>query len=167
MLAPIIALIFLSHGCRAAETPAAQHTLPEPLVTTKLPDRITEVAPGDRIVKAVSACDVEVQQGSAPEKVGPGVWMTMPMAKRAAELRVGYDELRALAEVDARTFERERAVYQKNLDLADDEIADLRERNKRTWIERNGGWLGLTTGMVLGVALSVGIAAALDGALGD
>jgi hypothetical protein len=84
------------------------------------------------------------------------------MAMRAARVKVAYDEMRGLYEVDLRTMDRERQVYDRHLKAADDEIAEWRIKARRSWWELNKGTVGLVIGVVTGAALTVGIAAAVD-----
>jgi hypothetical protein len=157
--------VALMVGCGA---PAAQQsddrTIPDPLFTTKLPDPPEDVPTDKRIVLPVSKCVVEGSE--PPEETPPGIYMTQELAGRAARTKVAYDEIRGLYEVDLRTMDREREVYQKQLDLADHEVAEWREKARRTWWEQNQGWFGLGIGLVVGAGLAVGIAAAFDGTLG-
>ena len=81
---------------------------------------------------------------------------------RAARTKVAYDEIRGLYEVDLRTMDRERGVYERHLKVADDEIAEWRIKARRSWWELNKGTVGLVLGVVTGAALTVGIAAAVD-----
>lgn len=150
-------------ACSAPQTPQEERTLPEPLFARELPEAPAEVAASKRIVEPVKTCEVEVVEGEEWRAVGPGVFMSFEMAKRAADTKIAYDEMRDLYEVDLRTMEREREVYQRQLDLADQEVARQRERARRTWWERNRGWVGLGVGLVVGAGLAIGMAAALDG----
>jgi len=161
-------LLVLLVGCGApvAQQPG-ESTLPDPLFATELPDPPEDVPTSKRIVLSVTKCEVENQDPTAPvEETPPGIYMTKEMATRAGRTKVAYDELRGLYEVDLRTMERERQVYQKQLDLADQEVARLREAARRSWWEKNRGWVGLGVGLVVGAGLAVGIAAAFDGTLG-
>lgn len=164
----IAVLLVLLVGCGAPATQQAdESTLPEPLFTTELPDPPEDVPTSKRIVLPVSKCEVENPDPTAPvEETPPGIYMTKEMAARAGRTKVYADELRGLYEVDLRTMEREREVYQKQLDLADQEVASWREKARRSWLERNRGWVGLGVGLVVGAGLAVGIAAAFDGTLG-
>lgn len=157
-------LLLLSLGCGAPvqQHPVDSSDLVEPLFTTTLPDPPDEVPEEERFVVGVSHCFTEGEGAETP----PGIYMTEAMAQRAGRLRVAYDEIRGLYEVDLRTMGREREVYQRQLDLAEDEVAQWRERAHRGWFERNRGWLGLGIGLVVGAGLAVGMAAALDEALG-
>lgn len=154
-----LVLAIMVSGCGASTPPAQESTLPAPLFTQKLPDP-PEDAPADkRIVLPVSACNVE----GSEDVVGPGIYMSQEMSMRVSRTKVAYDEIRALYEIDLRTMDRERGVYQKNLDLADQEIVRLREAARRTWWERHGDGVMVGVGLVLGAGFAVGMAAALDG----
>ncbi|MBN8609636.1 MAG: hypothetical protein J0L92_03580 [Deltaproteobacteria bacterium] len=139
-------------GCVPTVAPAAvDHTMPEPLVATELPDEPEDIAPEERWTFAVDGVEV------APGDVRDGILFSDAMAMRAAQLRIGYDELRALYTIDLRTWGRERSIYERMLQLADEEVTELRRRAERTWWELNGDEVGLVLGLVLGAI--VGIAA--------
>lgn len=95
-----------------------------------------------------------------PVQTGPGVFLSTEMAIRAARLRVAYDELRGLYQVDLRTMDRERDVYESHLRLASAEITRLRGVAQRSWFEQNAGLLGLLGGVIVGVAVVLGVLAA-------
>lgn len=156
-----IILCFMVACASTPQTEATEHTLPDPLFTQELPEPPAEVPPDKRLAVAVSECTVE--GSDPPEKTPPGILMSQEMAMRAARLKVAYDEVRGLYEVDLRTMDRERAVYQRHLKAADDEIAEWRIKARRSWWERNGAQVMLGVGVALGAAFAVGMAAALDG----
>ena len=157
-------LLALLVGCGAPAQQSEESTLPAPLFTTELPEPPEDVPADRRVVLPVSKCVVEGSE--PPEETPPGIYMTQEMAARAGRTKVAYDELRGLYEVDLRTMDSEREVYQKQLDLADQEVAEWRERARRTWWEQHGSQVMLGVGVALGAGLAVGIAAALDGSLG-
>lgn len=158
----VVLLLVLLVGCGAPVAQQPDETiLPDPMFMTELPDPPEDVAPDKRIVLPVSECSVEGTD--PPEKTPPGIYMTQEMATRTGRTKVAYDELRGMYEVDLRTMDRERDVYQKQLDLADQEVARLREQARRTWWEKNRGWVGLGIGLAVGAGLAIGMAAALDG----
>lgn len=158
----LAALLFvLLVACGAPATQVDESTLPDPLFSTELPAPPADVPPGKRIVLPVSKCVVEGSE--PPEETPPGIYMTKELAAKTGRTKVAYDELRGLYEVDLRTMDRERVVYQKQLDLADHEVARLREAARRSWFEKNRGWIGLGVGLVVGAGLAIGMAAALDG----
>ena len=161
LLAFILALCMV--GCGAPQEDPEPTTPLDPILTTELPDAIPEIPASKRVVEAVKTCEVEVVEGAEWRAVGPGVFMSYEMAKRAAQLRIGYDELRGTYEVDIRTANRAQAVYQKQLDAADAEVARLRKAGRRTWWELNRGLIGLAVGVVVGAGLAVGILAATEG----
>ena len=149
-------------ACGAAPpTTAEDRTLPDPLFTKTLPAPPEEVPEDKRMVVAVSECIVEGSQ--PPEKTPPGILMSDAMAMRAARLKTSYDELRGLYEVDIRTMDRERGVYERYLDEAEVEIVSWREKAQRSWWERHGAQVMMGVGFVAGAALTVGIVAAIDG----
>ena len=154
----------LAVGCSSAAPAATARTVPEPIYAQELPAE-PERAPVDRrIAVPVSQCSVE---GDEPGQVaGPGVMLSQEMAVAAGRLRVAYDEMRGLYLVDLRTMDRERAIYERQLQLADEEIQRQSTRAERSWLEQNGGVLGLVGGILIGVAVSVGIVAAMDGVTG-
>ena len=148
-------------GCGAATPAPVEHTLPAPLFTKGLPDAPEDVPESKRMVVAVSECIVEGSQ--PPEKTPPGILMSEAMAMRAARLKTSYDELRGLYEVDLRTMDREREVYERYLKAADADAAAWQEKARRSWWEMHRGEVGLAAGIVVGVALTVGVVAAIDG----
>lgn len=159
----LVAMLFVFLvACGAPATQQVdESTLTDPLFSTKLPDPPEDVPLGKRIVLPVSKCVVE---GTDPaEETPPGIYMTKELASRAGHTKVYADELRGLYEVDLRTMDRERAVYQKQLDIADQEVERLREAARRSWFEKNRGWIGMGVGLVVGAGLAIGMAAALDG----
>jgi hypothetical protein len=89
--------------------------------------------------------------------------MSQEMAMRAAQFKVAYEEVRGLYEVDLATIERERMIYERYLNAADDDVARWREKARRTWWEKYGPHVVLGVGVVVGAVFAVGMAAALDG----
>ena len=158
----VLLLVFLV-GCGAAQEPfvEAEETYLDPIFISELPDPPEEINPALRTVLPVSKCEVEGLD--TVEHTPPGVYMTEEMAIRAGRTKVYADELRGLYEVDLRTMERERMIYQKQLDLADREADRLRGLVKRSWWEKNKGWMALSIGLTVGAGLAIGMAAALDG----
>jgi len=106
---------------------------------------------------------VESCVGDDGAQVGPGIMLSPEMAAHAARVRVKYDELRSMYTVDLRTEMRERQIYQRELDMADDEADRLRQEAHRSWWERNSGVLGLAAGIIVGAGLTIGVLAATDG----
>ena len=152
-------LFFLSCGSTTTEE-IVWRTLPDPLFLDELPDPPAEVPPDKRMVLSVSECIVE--GSDPPSKTAPGILMSQEMAMRAARLKVSYDEMRGLYKVDLATMDRERGIYERHLKAADDEIIEWRERSRRSWWEKNRGLVGLVGGVVVGAAMTIGIAAAID-----
>jgi hypothetical protein len=150
-----LAAIAVVAGCATTATPANDRTLPEPVASTTLPPDTTRdpVPPEDDWVLPVE--DVEV----APGDIRSGVLLSDARAMRASRLRISYDELRALYDVDLRTWGRERVVYERYLTLADEEIERMRIAAQRSWWEVNGDEVGLGLGLILGVGLSLGVGA--------
>ncbi|MBW2170181.1 MAG: hypothetical protein JRG69_13155 [Deltaproteobacteria bacterium] len=158
----LMALLFvLLVGCGAPVIQQTEEVYVEPLFGSELPEPPEAVDPSKRIVLSVSECTVEGSE--PPEKTHPGIYMTKEMGARVGHTKVYADELRGLYEIDLRTMDRERVVYQKQLDMADQEVERLRERARRSWLEKNRGWIGLGVGLVVGAGLAIGMAAALDG----
>jgi hypothetical protein len=142
------------------QTEATERTIPEPLFSKELPEPPAEVPPDKRMAVSVSECTIE--GSDPPQKTPPGILMSQEMTMRAARLKVAYDEMRGLYEVDLQTMDREREVYERHLKAADDEIADWKQKARRSWWENNKGTVGLVVGVVTGAALTIGIAAAID-----
>lgn len=154
----VSALVLCSYvsGCGTTATGAATaRTIPETVAFAELPADTTRdpIPPEDDWV--VPAEDVEV----APGDVRSGVLLSDARAARAARLRIAYDELRALYLIDIRTWGRERGVYERYLQLADEEIAAWRTRAQRSWWEESGDEVSLFLGLGLGIVLSVGVGA--------
>lgn len=152
----VLLLVTFPAGCSPAVTsPAASRALPPPIAFADLPpDTTRDPIPADEDW-VVPVEGVEV----APGDVRSGVLLSDARAVRAARLRVAYDELRALYGIDLRTWDRERGVYERHLQLADEEIATWRQRAQRSWWEENGDEFSLFLGIGLGIALSVAVGA--------
>lgn len=160
-------LLMLVAGCSSAAPAATARTLPEPIYTQELPDEPERAPASRRIAVAVEQCTVDGTGGDeSPTLVGPGIMLSQEMAVAAGRLRVSYDELRGLYQVDLRTMDREREIYERNLQLSDDEIQRQIQRAERSWLEQNAGVLGLVGGILIGVAVSIGILAAMNGVTG-
>ena len=157
----IAVMLVVAVSCGGApQVEVIEHTLPDPLFSRELPERPAKVPLDKRLSVSVSECIVE---GSNPlQKTPPGIMMSKEMAMRAARLKVAYDEIRGLYEIDLATMDREREVYERHLKAADDEIVEWRIKARRSWFEKNKGTVGLVLGVVTGAALTVGIAAAVD-----
>lgn len=151
----LVALVMLTLGCAPTIAPAAERTLPGSLVATELPAELEDVPPGERW--AVPAEGVEV----APGDVRDGVLFSDAMALRAARLRVEYERIRGLYQIDLRTWAREREVYERMLGLADEEIATWRGRADRSWWEVHGPETAFVLGTVLGIGASIGVGAVM------
>jgi len=156
----VFLFFFLGCGAQVHQSPVEEPYI-EAVFSSELPDPPEDIDQSKRIVLPVSKCEVE--GADPPQETLPGIYMTHEMAARAGRTKIAYDEMRGLYDVDLRTMERERMVYQKQLDLADREVVRLRELAKRSWLERNRGWFGLSIGLAVGAGLAIGMAAALDG----
>jgi len=152
----VAALLLISVGCASIPQPAAApHTLPEPVSETELPPSpdATPIPPEDNW--AVPIDDVEVSPGDHRS----GILFSIEKAQRVALLRIAYDELRGLYDVDLRTWGREREIYERQLGLADQEVTTWRTRAQRSWWEENGDEFSLFLGLGLGIVLSVAVGA--------
>jgi len=152
----VLVLVAYVSGCGAAALPeATSRMMPEPVAFAELPEDPTreEIAPEDDWVAPVE--DAEV----APGDRRSGILLSDARAARAARLRIAYDELRGLYQIDLRTWARERAVYERYLQLADEEITTWRTRAQRTWWEENGDEFSLFLGLGIGIVLSVAVGA--------
>jgi len=152
---PLVVLVVLAVGCAPTIAPAVERTVPDPLVAAELPAELEDVPPEDRWT--VPAEGVEV----APGDVRDGVLFSDAIAMRAAQLRVEYDRIRGLYQIDLRTWAREREIYERMLSTADEEIASWRQRAERSWWELNGPEVALVLGAVLGIGMTIGIGAVL------
>jgi hypothetical protein len=121
-----------------------------------------EVQRPDEGVQTVAVDSCVVTGGEEEVETGPGVLFPDESAAYVARLRVSYDEVRGLYEIDQRTWERERQIYTRHLEMADEEIQRANERAERTWWELHGDEVGLIGGFVVGVAVTIGIVAAVD-----
>jgi hypothetical protein len=122
-----------------------------------LPDRPPEVDPAHRWTRSVEVC---TEEGGT--ETPPGILFSDQMAARAARLSVGYSELRALYEIDQKTWAKERAVYGRYLELGDEAIERANKRAERSWWERHQGQIGLAGGFIVGAALTTAIVAAVS-----
>ena len=165
-LTMLVLLVLLCASCGQSAPQSRERTIPayEPQA---LPEPPQDVPAGQRATVAVASCQVDVPEGDEPRTVGPGIMLSTEMAVHAARLRIGYDELRAVCEIDRRTSAAEREAFQRIINAADEETALWRERAQRSWWERNGWWVSMVGGVVIGAGTAVGLAAALDAALGD
>ena len=158
-------MVVLALGCSATRAPAAKRTLPSPLVAAKLPP-----APKDEF-KVPPAADWAVGvegyvlgEGEGQREIvdRPGICMSMEKAERAARYVIRYEELRELYIVDLKTWGREREIYERHLELGQQEIDAWKKEAERSWFERNAGPIGLVTGLILGVAASAIAVDAID-----
>lgn len=157
-LIPFVLVFFW--GCGSTLPEKVEHTLPEPLFTHTVPDRPDDILDTESIVP-VEECIVE--GSNPPETVSHGVYMSEEVAMGVARLRVAYDEMREYYAIDLQTIDREREFYERYLEIADQEIGQLRHKSRRTWWEEHGPQVMLSVGILLGVGMTVGVAAALDG----
>ncbi len=134
-----------------------RRTLPDPIVAVELPEEPARPEGGVQTRPVAQCVDADGQETPG------GVLFADETAAYTGHLRVSYDELRGLYSIDQRTWAREREVYRRYLDLADDEVDRANGRAERNWWERHGAAAGLTIGVVVGAAITIGIAAALDG----
>lgn len=142
-------------GCGGSAHQAAKRTLPEPLVAAKLPER-----PDARPIPAVGDWVIPIEAGETVERAG--ICMSTEKATRAARYVVSYDELRRLYTIDLGTWGRERAIYERHLGAADQEIERARKEAERSWFELHSGSIGMAAGFVVGAAITVGIVAGVE-----
>jgi hypothetical protein len=154
----VAALLLVSFPAACSTTtapPATRRTTPEQLAARELPPSPDAEAIPPEHDWAVAVQGVQVAPGDRRD----GILLSFEKAQRAARLRIAYDELRALYSIDLRTWAREREVYERYLQLADDEIGAWRLRAQRSWWEENGDEFGLFLGLGLGIVLSVAVGA--------
>lgn len=151
-----LAIVMVIGGCATTPQQTPTRDPQTPMFKTDLPARpdATKIAPEQDWVIAVETGDMIASAG---------ICMSEQKAMRAANYVVSYNELRGLYEVDLKTMDRERQVYEKELEIADQEIAALREEARRSWWERHGASVTMVIGLVAGAGFAVGMAAALDG----
>lgn len=161
-------LLVAALGCSSASPPQAKkRTLPEPLVAAELPpkpDEEQKVPPAADWAVAADGYFVEGDGSSQELTAKPGICMSMEKGLRAARYVVRYQELRGLYEIDLRTWGRERSIYERHLELAQQETDAWKKEAERSWLERNAGPLGLTIGVVVGVTAAVAGTAAIKAA---
>lgn len=81
-----------------------------------------------------------------------GILMTEERAKKVAALRLSYDHLYTVAEINRRFTETVLKTADKQLQDADEEIARLRQQQD-SWWARNKLWVGIVMGTVLTLGL--------------
>jgi hypothetical protein len=165
VLLVLVPLLMSCGGANHEQIARDRAVVPQEAVV--LPPLPEDVPAARRVSVAVVECQADVPAGVPPQKVGPGIMLSTDMAARAARVKIAYDEMRALYEIELRAREREREAYQRIVEAADEEADLWRERSERTWFERHGWWLGMGAGVIVGAGTAIGIAAALDSALGD
>lgn len=155
-------LLILCVGC-ATTKPAApeSRTLPAPLVAAELPER-----PDTKKISGADDWAIPVADGDTVPQGRAGVLMSMPKAARAARYVISYNELRGLYLIDLRTWGRERKIYERHLTASEAETERWRENAKRDWWEQHSSEVGVTIGIVVGVAATVSIVAAVHGTEG-
>ena len=157
-----VVLAALVAGCGgAAASPSARSTIPETLVENELPPEPSRPEGGVATFPVYQCFDEAGDPVIGPE-TGEGILFSDETAAYVGHLRVSYDELRSLYSIDQRTWQREREVYSRHLEAADTEIDAANERAERDWWERHGDEAGLIGGFIIGVAVTVGIVAAVD-----
>lgn len=73
---------------------------------------------------------------------------------RASEIAVAYMELRRMYEADRTSWERQEDVYERYLTVGEEQAEFWKQKAVRSWLERNGGTLGLVVGFVGGAAIT-------------
>lgn len=161
----VAALAFVV-GCGAARPPVS-YTIPERrwIEAEPLPaDVATEPLPGP--VHGLESDVAPYEPGLVPGDEGyvdwTGLVVSEARARRDALYRIRYRELRAFYEADRRVWVAHREAYETRLQLAADRILSL---EPSWWDQHDGEILGIL-GAVLGAAAVIGIAAALDAAIG-
>lgn len=159
-----LTVIFLM-ACISNRTPEIQDPS-EPLITEY--EQPMQVPPPRRLSKGSTASPVTecIVEGSG-YKIGPGIFISESMARDISTIKVDYQKVRDILALEQQLRKNERAVLNKTIQDADDEVRDLREKNKRSWWEKHGAQVTLIIGAVAGIALTIGVAAALDGSLGE
>lgn len=165
----LASLLVLALGCSStSQAPAAQRTMPEPLVAADLPPHPREefVVPpqADWAVGVDGYYLIDRDTKERKDVDRAGVCMSLEKAGRAARFVVRYDELRGLYLIDLRTWGRERKIYERYLEVSEAETKRAQKTAERTWFERNAGPIGLTLGLILGITASAIGAAAIDNA---
>ena len=110
-------------------------------------------SPGEEAVDPIEEGEV------APRS---GILISEARAARDALFRVRYTELR-------RTYEADRQVWAAHRELYEEQIRRDREALEKAqpdWWDRNDGTVIGMVAFIAGAALTVGLAAAIDGAVG-
>lgn len=100
-----------------------------------------------------------VERGQTLDK--PGLCFSESHAARDALYRIQYKELRGVCEANRKDWRSQRVLYEY---IVSDQAKAL-DRAMPTWWDDHKFDIGVGAGFVLGSAVAVGIAAALDGAL--
>jgi hypothetical protein len=101
------------------------------------------------------------EPGATDNPTVPGLVVSESRAARDALFRIRYDELRALYGADRLVWQAHRDAYELRLRMAAERIEELQP----DWWDEHGWQVTGILGLVLGAAATIGIAAALDGAL--
>lgn len=157
MLVRLALAAALCVGCATTKSAAPKRTLPEPLAAAKLPER-----PDAKAIPPSADWAIPVAEGEVVPAGRSGILLSQEKATRAARYLIGYNELRALYEVDLRTWGRERQVYERYVQLAQDEADRQAKLAERSWWERHSPEIALGLGVVVGAAVTVGIVAAVE-----
>lgn len=128
---------------QVADTPARQPIFQRAEELAKLPTRIP---------KPEKATGTVLPMRKGDQAPFDGIIFTEERAKRAAELRIGYDELYDIASINGRFIGVALRAADAQLAAADKEVAKLRA-DRNSWWNRNK----LVVGLVLGTLLTLGI----------
>jgi hypothetical protein len=154
-LVAVLTVFAVACSTTSAAAPA-KRTMPSPLVAAALPAR-----PDAEPIPGPANWVMPVEVGDTATKAG--ILMSQEKALRAAHYLIAYDELRKLYEVDLRTWGREREIYERTLEGADQELARVRQQAVRSWFEQHAPGLALAGGVIVGAVITVGIVAAVHG----
>ena len=180
MMRAFAVLLVLSVGCASAPKVVTEPTvaerkwaeerdLPPDPGEEELPEGLGPDFPPEAVEVGQCSPDEaegsEEAQGPCPDKAG--ILISEQKAARIKLYQIRYKELRKTYEADRSLWRAHRELYETKLELALKELKRTEERAERSWWEKHDGTIGLGVGVVVGSALAVGIAAALDAALGD
>lgn len=89
-----------------------------------------------------------------------GILMSEQKAKRCAEYKLAYEELRKLYIIDIGAWKTKTTIYTSELDLCQKKVNELTKKAKKGWWDKNKFTVGMLLGVVVGVAVTGAVAVA-------
>lgn len=141
----LMVLMFVTAGCtQAADAGKRKPIYQDTPGLTELPERIP-------VKKWDKGTIVAVEQGT--QVPFSGILMIEPRAVEAGEVRIAYDKLYAIADINRKLTVAVVKVADRQLEDADKQIDQLRAKNN-SWWTRNSLSIGVVGGFVIGVSLT-------------